>query len=182
MFTVSQGHAQRRLLTLGDDETPEGLLPVWENTFLRLMPAHSRAGASCWTRSCLPSAGLPGLLGRGAGGTTPAWPRVLHCMCVCMPECAPVHQRVTWSLRPGGLPPTLDPAADTGTSGLELLALPVLSLKQIPRSRMTGLDDAGMLCAIVSRRRALLRLPCWTGAFCLPLPPPPGLRTAVQKQ
>ena len=30
-FPVSQVHAQRRLLTLGDDETPEGLLPVWEN-------------------------------------------------------------------------------------------------------------------------------------------------------
>lgn len=26
-FPVSQVHAQRRLLTLGDDETPEGLLP-----------------------------------------------------------------------------------------------------------------------------------------------------------
>lgn len=47
---------------------------------------------------------------------------------------------------------------------------------------MTGPDDAGVLCALVSGRRTLLHLPCWTGAFCLPQTPTPGLRTAVQKQ
>lgn len=144
-------------------------------TFFRLMPAHSWLELPAGQGPACPSAGLPGLLGRGAGSAAPAWPHVLHCMCVCMPECAPVYHTVTWSLWPGGSPSTLDPAADMGTSGLELLALLVLSVKQIPRSRMTGPADAGMLCALVSLEGGpCCAFPAGQGPSACPHPHPQG--------
>ena len=141
-----------------------------EYTFLRLMPAHSRVGASCWTGSCLSIC-------------WPAWATRQGCWrcCSCLATCAALHvcvhacvctyQRVMRSLWPGGSPPILDPTADRGMSGSELLALPVLSLKQIPRSRMTG-----QVCSVhlSLEGRPCCAFPAGQGPSACPRPPPQG--------